>query len=73
MYDKSKHHLSIDTLKQIEIDSRQVEIYDILTLSRFYRISANYIYIGTQSDFKDRCVAELLDSTILQIDSEVSA
>lgn len=54
--------ISIDMLKLIEQDSGQAEMRDITTLSRLYNISANYIYIGKQSNFNDKCVSELLDS-----------
>lgn len=54
--------ISVDTLKLIEQDSGQAEWCDIATLSKLYKISPDYIYIGKQSDFNDKCIAELLDS-----------
>lgn len=74
------NHLTIDELSQktgikpddlilIELDSREAEWCDIVTLSRFYKISANYIYIGKQSDFSDKCITELLDSDLFHAKS----
>ena len=42
--------ISVDTLILIESDSGQAEWCDIATLSKLYRISPDYIYIGKQSE-----------------------
>lgn len=59
-----KTGINPDDLVLIELDSREAEWCDIATLSRFYKISANYIYIGKQSVFSDEYITELLDSDL---------
>ena len=56
--------ISVDTLILIESNSGQAEWCDIDTLSKLYRISPDYIYIGKQSEFNDKCISELLDSDL---------
>lgn len=53
------------TLTEIEKDSSNISFEVARTLSQFYRLSTNYIFLGKQSEFEAQQLDEMIQSTPL--------
>ena len=49
-----------ETLIELEIDSSYIEYKTLKTLVKFYSISADYIFLGNQSEFEARQLDEMI-------------
>lgn len=52
--------ISTETLTEIEIDSSDIEYMTLKILVQFYSISADYIFLGNQSEFEARQLDEMI-------------
>lgn len=49
-----------ETLAELEIDSSYIEYKTLKTLVKFYSISADYIFLGNQSEFEAKQLDEMI-------------
>ncbi|MGL4248312.1 MAG: hypothetical protein ACRCR5_05925, partial [Lactococcus garvieae] len=54
-----------ETLTEIEIDSSDIEYKTFKILVQFYCISADYVFLGKQSEFEAKQIDEMIQGTTL--------
>lgn len=54
-----------ETLAELEIDSSDIEYMTLKTMVQFYCISADYIFLGKESEFEAKQIDEMIQGTTL--------
>lgn len=54
-----------DTISKLEIDSSDIDYKTLKTLVQFYCISADYIFLGKQSEFEAKQLDDMIQHTPL--------
>lgn len=53
------------TLAELEIDSSDIDYGTLKTMVQFYCISADYVFLGKQSEFEAKQIDEMIQGTTL--------
>lgn len=60
-----KTQIESKTLTDIEVDSSNISFEVVKKLVQFYQISANYIFMGKESEFEAKQIDEMIQGTTL--------